>query len=80
MSIFIPKKTGKNLLFDLKAVLTSNYKAEVGAGAGAGAKTFRKSETELEFQLHNTASEQKCCGAENICFGSDSDFQKVPAL
>jgi hypothetical protein len=28
----------KNLLLDLKAVLTTNYKAEVGAGSGA--KTF----------------------------------------
>jgi hypothetical protein len=32
----------KNLLFNLKAVQTGNYKAEVGAGAssGTGAETF----------------------------------------
>ncbi len=30
----------KNLLFDLKAVQTGSYKAEVGAGAGSGAETF----------------------------------------
>ncbi len=44
----------KNLLFNLKAVQTGSYKAEVGARA----ETFWKPEPKLErnkkFQIHNS--------------------------
>jgi hypothetical protein len=33
--IFFLKKTRKNQIFNLKAVQTGSYKAEIGAGAGA---------------------------------------------
>jgi hypothetical protein len=41
-----------NLLFNLKAVQTGSYKAEVGAGAGAETNSFR---------LHNTDFKEFYC-------------------